>query len=231
MIRFENVYKTYATGVEAVKNANLEIDKGEFAFIVGSSGSGKSTMIKMLLKELEPNSGRIYINGTDITRLPKTRVPNLRRSMGVVFQDFRLLEDKNVYENVAYAMRVIGAGKRAIKRQVPNVLSLVGLLNKAKAYPNELSGGEQQRVAVARAIVNNPIILIADEPTGNLDAENAWEIMSLLNDINRRGTTVVVVTHAKDIVDKMEKRVIAIDKGVIYSDIKRGGYINEHKYN
>ena len=231
MIRFENVYKTYATGVEAVKNANLEIDKGEFAFIVGSSGSGKSTMIKMLLKELEPNSGRIYINGTDITKLPKNKVPNLRRSMGVVFQDFRLLEDKNVYENVAYAMRVIGAGKRAIKRQVPNVLSLVGLLNKAKAYPNELSGGEQQRVAVARAIVNNPVILIADEPTGNLDAENAWEIMSLLNDINRRGTTVVVVTHARDIVDKMEKRVIAIDKGVIYSDIKRGGYINEHKYN
>ena len=231
MIRFENVYKTYATGVEAVKNANLEIDKGEFAFIVGSSGSGKSTMIKMLLKELEPNSGRIYINGTDITKLPKSKVPNLRRSMGVVFQDFRLLEDKNVYENVAYAMRVIGAGKRAIKRQVPNVLSLVGLLNKAKAYPNELSGGEQQRVAVARAIVNNPVILIADEPTGNLDAENAWEIMSLLNDINRRGTTVVVVTHARDIVDKMEKRVIAIDKGVIYSDIKRGGYINEHKYN
>ena len=231
MIRFENVYKTYATGVEAVKNANLEIDKGEFAFIVGSSGSGKSTMIKMLLKELEPNSGRIYINGTDITKLPKSKVPNLRRSMGVVFQDFRLLEDKNVYENVAYAMRVIGAGKRAIKRQVPNVLSLVGLLNKAKAYPNELSGGEQQRVAVARAIVNNPVILIADEPTGNLDAENAWEIMSLLNDINRRGTTVVVVTHAKDIVDKMEKRVIAIDKGVIYSDIKRGGYIHEHKYN
>lgn len=231
MIRFENVYKTYVTGVEAVKNANLEIDKGEFAFIVGSSGSGKSTMIKMLLKELEPNSGRIYINGTDITKLPKNKVPNLRRSMGVVFQDFRLLEDKNVYENVAYAMRVIGAGKRAIKRQVPNVLSLVGLLNKAKAYPNELSGGEQQRVAVARAIVNNPVILIADEPTGNLDAENAWEIMSLLNDINRRGTTVVVVTHARDIVDKMEKRVIAIDKGVIYSDIKRGGYINEHKYN
>ncbi|MBO5180259.1 MAG: cell division ATP-binding protein FtsE [Clostridia bacterium] len=231
MIRFENVYKTYATGVEAVKNANLEIDKGEFAFIVGSSGSGKSTMIKMLLKELEPNSGRIYINGADITKLPKNKIPNLRRSMGVVFQDFRLLEDKNVYENVAYAMRVIGAGKRAIKRQVPNVLSLVGLLNKAKAYPNELSGGEQQRVAVARAIVNNPVILIADEPTGNLDAENAWEIMSLLNDINRRGTTVVVVTHAKDIVDKMEKRVIAIDKGVIYSDIKRGGYINEHKYN
>lgn len=231
MIKFENVYKTYATGVEAVKNANLEIEKGEFVFIVGSSGCGKSTMIKMLLKELEPNSGKIYINGKDITKLPKNRIPNLRRSMGIVFQDFRLLEDKTVYENVAYAMRVIGAGKKAIKKQVPNVLSLVGLLNKAKAFPDQLSGGEQQRVAVARAIVNNPVMLIADEPTGNLDPETAWEIMSLLNDINRRGTTVVVATHAKDIVDKMEKRVIAIDKGVIYSDIKRGGYINEYKYN
>lgn len=231
MIRFENVCKTYTTGVEAVKNANLEIEKGEFVFVVGSSGCGKSTMIKMMLKELEPNSGRIYINGTDITRLPKTKIPNLRRSMGIVFQDFRLLEDKTVYENVAYAMRVIGASKKAIKRQVPNVLSLVGLLNKAKAYPDQLSGGEQQRVAVARAIVNNPVMLIADEPTGNLDPETAWEIMSLLNDINRRGTTVVVATHAKDIVDKMEKRVIAINKGVIYSDMRRGGYINEYKYN
>lgn len=231
MIRFENVCKTYTTGVEAVKNANLEIEKGEFVFVVGSSGCGKSTMIKMMLKELEPNSGRIYINGADITRLPKNRIPNLRRSMGIVFQDFRLLEDKTVYENVAYAMRVIGASRKAIKRQVPNVLSLVGLLNKAKAYPDQLSGGEQQRVAVARAIVNNPVMLIADEPTGNLDPETAWEIMSLLNDINRRGTTVVVATHAKDIVDKMEKRVIAINKGVIYSDIKKGGYINEYKYN
>ena len=231
MIRFDNVCKTYTTGVEAVKNANLEIEKGEFVFVVGSSGCGKSTMIKMMLKELEPNSGRIYINGTDITRLPKTKIPNLRRSMWIVFQDFRLLEDKTVYENVAYAMRVIGASKKAIKRQVPNVLSLVGLLNKAKAYPDQLSGGEQQRVAVARAIVNNPVMLIADEPTGNLDPETAWEIMSLLNDINRRGTTVVVATHAKDIVDKMEKRVIAINKGVIYSDMRRGGYINEYKYN
>ncbi len=231
MIRFEDVSKTYATGVEAVKNANLEIEKGDFAFIVGSSGCGKSTMIKMILKEIEPNSGRIYINGTDITRLPKNRIPHLRRSMGIVFQDFRLLEDKTVYENVAYAMRVIGTNQRAIKKQVPNVLSLVGLLNKSKAYPNELSGGEQQRVAVARAIVNNPMMLIADEPTGNLDPETAWEIMSLLNDINRRGTTVVVATHAKEIVDKMEKRVIAIDKGVIYSDIKKGGYVNDHRDN
>ncbi len=231
MIRFENVRKTYTTGVEAVKNANLEIEKGEFVFIIGGSGCGKSTMIKMILKELEPNSGKIYINGADITKLPKNKIPNLRRSMGIVFQDFRLLEDKTVYENVAYAMRVIGASRKAIKRQVPNVLSLVGLLNKAKVYPNQLSGGEQQRVAVARAIVNNPIMLIADEPTGNLDPETAWEIMSLLNDINRRGTTVVVATHARDIVDKMEKRVIAINKGVIYSDIRRGGYINEYKYN
>lgn len=231
MIRFEDVSKTYATGVEAVKNANLEIEKGEFAFIVGSSGCGKSTMIKMILKEIEPNSGKIYINGTDITRLPKNKIPHLRRSMGIVFQDFRLLEDKTVYENVAYAMRVIGTNPRAIKKQVPNVLSLVGLLNKSKAYPNELSGGEQQRVAVARAIVNNPMMLIADEPTGNLDPETAWEIMSLLNDINRRGTTVVVATHAKEIVDKMEKRVIAIDKGVIYSDIKKGGYVNDHRDN
>lgn len=231
MIRFENVSKTYATGVEAVKNANLEIEKGEFVFIIGGSGCGKSTMIKMMLKELEPNSGRIYINGADITRLPKVRIPNLRRSMGIVFQDFRLLEDKTVYENVAYAMRVIGASRKAIKRQVPNVLSLVGLLNKAKAYPDQLSGGEQQRVAVARAIVNNPVMLIADEPTGNLDPETAWEIMSLLNDINRRGTTVVVATHAKDIVDKMEKRVVTINNGVISSDRKKGGYINEYKYN
>lgn len=230
MIRFENVSKKYATGVEAVHNANLEIEKGEFVFIIGGSGCGKSTMIKMLLKELEPTTGKIYIDGTDITRIPKNRVPMLRRSMGVVFQDFRLLEDKTVYENVAYAMRVIGASRRAIRKQVPNVLSLVGLLNKANVYPNELSGGEQQRVAVARAIVNKPSMLIADEPTGNLDPGTAWEIMSLLNDINRRGTTVVVATHAEEIVNKMEKRVIAINKGIIYSD-KKGGYVRNDRYN
>jgi len=224
MIIFENVSKTYSTGTEAVHDVSLEIEKGEFAFIVGPSGCGKSTLIKMLLKEIEPTTGRIYINEKDITHLPKKKIPYLRRSMGIVFQDFRLLQDKTVFENVAFAMRVIESNPKIIKKQVPNALSLVGLLNKAKMYPDELSGGEQQRVAVARAIVNNPMMLIADEPTGNLDPETAWEIMSLLNDINRRGTTVVIATHAKEIVDKMQKRVIAIDKGEIVSDIKRGVY-------
>lgn len=230
MIEFRNVTKVYSTGITAVDNTSLEIEKGEFVFIVGSSGCGKSTLMKMLMKEVEPTDGQIFVNGIDITKISKRRIPNLRRSMGIVFQDFRLLPDKTVYENVAYAMRVIEANPKVIKRQVPNVLSLVGLLEKANAYPDQLSGGEQQRVAVARAIVNKPSVLIADEPTGNLDPDNAWEIMSLLNDINRRGTTVVVATHAKDIVDKMQKRVIAIEKGNVYSDIKKGVYINEHKY-
>lgn len=224
MIRFENVSKKYATGTEAVRDVDLEIEKGEFAFIIGQSGCGKSTLMKMLLKEIEPTTGRIYINGRDITHLSKKKIPYLRRSMGIVFQDFRLLQDKTVYENVAYAMRVIETNSRTIKKQVPNALSLVGLLHKAKMYPEELSGGEQQRVAVARAIVNNPMMLIADEPTGNLDPDTAWEIMSLLNDINRRGTTVVVATHSKEIVDKMQKRVISIEQGVIHSDIKKGVY-------
>ena len=224
MITFENVSNRYATGTEAVRDVSLEIEKGEFAFIVGPSGCGKSTLMKMLLKEVEPTSGRIYINGKDITNLPKKKIPYLRRSMGIVFQDFRLLQDKTVYENVAYAMRVIETNPKIIRKQVPNALSLVGLKDKAEFYPVQLSGGEQQRVAVARAIVNNPMMLIADEPTGNLDPDTAWEIMSLLNDINRRGTTVVVATHAKEIVDKMQKRVIAIDHGVIHSDIKRGVY-------
>ena len=230
MIEFRNVTKVYSTGITAVDNTSLEIEKGEFVFIVGSSGCGKSTLMKMLMKEVEPTEGQILVNNIDITRISKRRIPNLRRSMGIVFQDFRLLPDKTVYENVAYAMRVIEASPKIIKRQVPNVLSLVGLLEKANAYPDQLSGGEQQRVAVARAIVNNPSVLIADEPTGNLDPDTAWEIMSLLNDINRRGTTVVVATHAKDIVDKMQKRVIAIEHGNVYSDIRKGVYINEHKY-
>lgn len=224
MITLENISKKYSTGVEAVHEVSLQIEKGEFAFLVGPSGCGKSTLIKLLLKEIEPTAGRIYINGKDITHIPKRKIPYLRRSMGVVFQDFRLLQDKTVYENVAFAMRVIESNPKLIKKQVPNALSLVGLLNKAKMYPDELSGGEQQRVAVARAIVNNPMMLIADEPTGNLDPDTAWEIMSLLNDINRRGTTVVIATHAKEIVDKMQKRVIAIEKGEIHSDIKRGVY-------
>ena len=223
MIEFKNVSKVYDTGTEAVHNANFKIDKGEFVFLVGSSGSGKSTLIKLILKEEEPTRGNIIINGKDTTFLKPKRVPFLRRSMGVVFQDFRLLPDKTVYENVAFAMYIVKATPRHIRRQVPMVLSLVGLSAKAKMYPNELSGGEQQRVALARALVNNPSIIIADEPTGNLDPDTAWEIMNLLNDINLRGTTVVMATHAKNIVDAMNKRVIHIDKGNIISD-RKGGY-------
>ena len=226
MIEFRNVTKTYNTGTEAVKNANFVIDKGEFAFLVGSSGSGKSTLIKLILKEEEPTSGRIIINGKDTTFLKQNRVPFLRRSMGVVFQDFRLLPDKTVYENVAFAMYIVKATPRHIRRQVPMVLSLVGLSGKAKMYPNELSGGEQQRVALARALVNNPSMIIADEPTGNLDPETAWEIMNLLKEINARGTTIVVATHAKDIVDRMNKRVIRIENGNIIRD-EKGGYDSE----
>ena len=227
MIEFRNVSKKYETGdTESIHNANFKINKGEFAFLVGSSGSGKSTMIKLILKEEEPTSGKIIINGKDTTFLKPSRVPYLRRSMGVVFQDFRLLPDKTVYENVAFAMYVVKATPKHIRRQVPMVLSLVGLSEKAKVYPNELSGGEQQRVALARAIVNNPAMLIADEPTGNLDPNTAWDIMGLLNDINLRGTTVVVATHAKDIVDKMKKRVIRIDQGNIIRD-EKGGYDGE----
>ena len=224
MIEFKNVSKKYSTGTEAVKNATFKIEKGEFAFLVGSSGSGKSTLIKLILKEEEPTSGNIIINGKDTTFLKKSKVPYLRRSMGVVFQDFRLLPDKTVYENVAFAMYIVKATPRHIRRQVPMVLSLVGLSGKAKMYPNELSGGEQQRVALARALVNNPSMLIADEPTGNLDPDTAWDIMNLLNEINMIGTTVVVATHAKDIVDQMKKRVIHINKGVIVKDDEKGGY-------
>ena len=227
MIEFKNVSKTYDTGTVAVKNANFKIEKGEFAFLVGTSGSGKSTLIKLILKEENPTSGNIIINGKDTTYLKPKRVPFLRRSMGVVFQDFRLLPDKTVYDNVAFAMYIVNATKRHIRRQVPMVLSLVGLSNKAKVYPNELSGGEQQRVALARALVNNPSMLIADEPTGNLDPDTAWDIMTLLDDINKRGTTVVVATHAKDIVDKMKKRVIQIEDGHIIRDDKKGGYNSE----
>ena len=227
MIEFKNVKKRYSTGTEAVKDASFKINKGDFAFLIGQSGSGKSTLIKLILKEEEPTSGNIIINGKDTTFLKKSRIPYLRRSMGVVFQDFRLLPDKTVYENVAFAMYIVKATPRHIRRQVPMVLSLVGLSGKAKMYPNELSGGEQQRVALARALVNNPSMLIADEPTGNLDPETAWDIMNLLNDINMRGTTVVVATHAQDIVDRMKKRVIQIDKGVIVRDSRKGGYDSE----
>ena len=226
MIEFRNVTKTYDTGTKAVKNANFLIEKGEFCFLVGTSGSGKSTLIKLILKEEEPTTGNIIINGKDTTFLKQNRVPFLRRSMGVVFQDFRLLPDKTVYENVAFAMYIVKATPRHIRRQVPMVLSLVGLSGKAKMYPNELSGGEQQRVALARALVNNPSMIIADEPTGNLDPETAWEIMNLLKEINARGTTIVVATHAKDIVDRMNKRVIRIENGNIIRD-EKGGYDSE----
>lgn len=226
MIEFKNVSKKYGTGTLAVDNANFTIEKGEFAFLIGNSGCGKSTIIKMMLKEEEPSAGNIFINGRDITKIKPSKVPYLRRSMGIVFQDFRLLPDKTVYENVAFAMYVVRASQKHIRRQVPMVLSLVGLSQKAKMYPNELSGGEQQRVALARAIVNNPSMLIADEPTGNLDPNTAWDIMELLNDINLRGTTVVVATHAKDIVDKMNRRVICIEHGNIVRD-EKGGYDGE----
>lgn len=227
MIEFKNVTKVYTTGTEAVHDATFSIDKGEFAFLVGSSGSGKSTLIKLILKEEEANSGNIIINGKDITYLKPKRVPYLRRSMGVVFQDFRLLPDKTVYENVAFAMYIVKSTPKHIRRQVPYVLSQVGLSEKSKMYPNELSGGEQQRVALARALVNNPSMIIADEPTGNLDPDTAWDIMNLLDEINRRGTTVVMATHAKDIVNTMKKRVIQINKGIIVRDDKKGGYSSE----
>ncbi len=227
MISIENVRKVYPNGSEALKGVSIHIERGEFVFIVGSSGSGKSTLIKLLLKELDPTSGRIVINNIDTTKILRKDIPYLRRNLGVVFQDFRLLQNKTVYENVAFAMRVIEAPSKAIRRNVPTVLSLVGLHNKMKAYPNQLSGGEQQRTALARAIVNKPPILIADEPTGNLDPETAWGIMNLLEDINRQGTTVVVATHAKDIVDAMQKRVITLRKGVIIRDVEKGGYSDE----
>ena len=224
MIDLENVKKSYATGVQALNGISLHIDRGEFVFIVGDSGSGKSTLIKLLLKELDPTSGTIKVNGINLNRMKPKAIPKYRRKLGVVFQDFRLLKDRNVYENVAFAQRVIITPTKQIRKNVPKMLSLVGLAEKYKAYPKELSGGEQQRVALARALVNHPNILLADEPTGNLDPKNSKEIMKLLETINERGTTVVVVTHNQEIVDAMKKRVIAMHKGVIISDERKAGY-------
>ena len=224
MIALDNVYKTYATGVTALNGISLKIRKGEFVFVVGTSGSGKTTFFKLLLKELEPTSGAIYMNNQNIGKLRRRRVPKMRRGIGVVFQDFRLLKDRTEYENIAFAMRVVGKPTKVIKDTVPQLLAVVGLSNKADAYPKELSGGEQQRVALARALANNPPVLLADEPTGNLDPKNAWEIMGLLEEINMRGTTVIVVTHNKEIVEKMQKRVITLSNGVIVSDEQKGGY-------
>lgn len=224
MIDLIDVSKTYAKGQPAVKNADLHIEKGEFVFIVGNSGSGKSTLIKLLLKELDASSGTVMVGGVNLKNMRRRQVAKYRRKIGVVFQDFRLLKDRNVYENVAFAQRVIGRPTRVIRKRVPEMLTLVGLAEKYKARPKELSGGEQQRVALARALVNRPDILLADEPTGNLDPQNAAEIMRLLEEINDRGTTVVVVTHNKEIVNAMKKRVVAMRKGVIVSDEREGEY-------
>lgn len=224
MIALDNVYKTYSTGVSALNGISLKIQKGEFVFIVGTSGSGKTTLFKLLLKELEPTSGSIYMNNQNIGRMRRKRIPKMRRGIGVVFQDFRLLRDRTIYENIAFAMRVVGKPAKVIKDTVPQLLSLVGLSEKGSSYPRELSGGEQQRASLARALANNPPVLLADEPTGNLDPKNAWDIMKLLEEINMRGTTVIVVTHNKDIVEKMQKRVITLSNGVIVSDESKGGY-------
>lgn len=219
MIRLDHVSKSYQPGTAALNNVSLHIRPGEFVFIVGQSGSGKSTLIKLLLKELEPTKGKVIINGQDLSRVPRRKIPLFRRKVGCVFQNFRLLPDRNVYENIAFAMKVVETPNKVIKKKIPSVLALVNLAGKYKSLPRELSGGEQQRVAIARALINNPKIILADEPTGNLDTQNAWEIMNLLEQINERGTTVLVVTHNLEFVNKMNKRVITIDKGVVVSDV------------
>jgi cell division transport system ATP-binding protein len=227
MIVLEGVSKSYSSGSPAIKEINLKIDEGEFVFIVGNSGSGKSTLIKLLLKELEPTTGKIYVNGRFLNTIKRKKIAEHRRGIGVVFQDFRLLEDRTVYENVEFAMRVVGASRREIRRRVPVVLNMVGLNYKAKMLPRELSGGEQQRVALARALVNNPSILIADEPTGNLNPKTAMEIMEIFESINQMGTTIIMATHAKDIVDMMHKRVIEINDGHVVRDEVGGEYQHE----
>ena len=227
MITLENVSKAYSTGAPALNNVSLKIEAGEFVFVVGDSGSGKSTLIKLLLRELLPTSGKIMVNDIDVASLRHKQIPKYRRKLGVVFQDFRLLKDRNVYENVAFAQRIVQTPTKEIKKNVPSILSTVGLAGKYKAKPRQHSGGEQQRVALARALVNNPPILLADEPTGNLDPKNSWEIMKLLEEINERGTTVLVVTHNREIVNAMKKRVITMNKGVIVNDEKEGTYIDE----
>lgn len=224
MIKLKNVSKVYNNNHIALSNINIDIEKGEFVFLVGPSGAGKSTFIKLLLKEIDVTSGQINVNGQQVNTLKRKEVPYYRRSLGVVFQDFRLLTEKTVYENVAFAMKIVEANPKDIKKRVSQVLSLVGLASKANQYPNQLSGGEQQRIALARALANNPKILICDEPTGNLDPETSWDIMELLKEINKSGTTIVMATHAKEIVNKMKKRVIAIEKGVVVRDQQRGVY-------
>ena len=227
MLKMQNVTMKYPKGTVALKDVNIEIEKGEFVFVVGTSGSGKTTFIELLLRELVPTKGKIEVAGVNYERLKKNKIHKVRRKIGVVFQNFRLLKDRTVYENVAFAQRVIETPAKYIKRQVPAVLALVGLEDKFKSYPRQLTGGEQQRVALARALVNKPEIILADEPTGNLDPKNSWDIMNLLDEINQKGTTVVVVTHNKEIVNVMKKRVITLKKGVVVSDVQKGGYIDE----
>ena len=227
LIYLDNVSKSYSTGSPAINGISLSIKKGEFVFIVGDSGSGKSTLIKLLLRELTATSGSIYVAGKNLSKLKHREIPRYRRNSGVVFQDFRLLNDRNVFENVAFAQRIIEKSAKEIRRNVPRILSTVGLAGKYKAKTNQLSGGEQQRVALARALINEPSILLADEPTGNLDPKNSWEIMRLLEEINDAGTTVVVVTHSREIVNAMQKRVVTMRKGVIVSDEEEGMYIDE----
>lgn len=227
IICLDNVSKSYSTGAPALNNVSLSISPGEFVFIVGDSGSGKSTLIKLLLRELTSSSGSVYVMGYDLGKLTHRQIPQFRRNLGVVFQDFRLLKDRNIYENVAFAQRIVETPVNEIRRNVPAILATVGLAGKYKSKPRQLSGGEQQRVALARALVNNPSILLADEPTGNLDPNNSWEIMKLLEEINASGTTVLVVTHNSEIVNAMRKRVITLRKGVIVSDEEEGGYIDE----
>ena len=224
IIVMDHISKQYSTGVEALSDVSIRIHKGEFVFVVGKSGSGKSTFIKLLLKELNPTEGRIFVGGRQVTNLKRKQVSLYRRKIGVVFQDFRLLKNKTVFENVAFAQEIIGMTKRDIARNVPIMLEMVGLKGKEKMYPHELSGGEQQRVAIARALINQPTILLADEPTGNLDPKTAWDIMMLLEEVNKMGTPVVVVTHNNDVVDVMQKRVINLEDGVLVRDEKKGGY-------
>lgn len=227
IIYLDNVSKSYSTGAPALNGVTLHIGRGEFVFVVGDSGSGKSTLIKLLLRELTATSGSVYVMGNELDKLKHRQIPRFRRNLGIVFQDFRLLNDRNVYENVAFAQRIIETPVNEIRRNVPAILATVGLAGKYKAKTKQLSGGEQQRVALARALVNSPSILLADEPTGNLDPKNSWEIMRLLEEINENGTTVVVVTHNREIVNAMQKRVVTMKKGVVISDQEKGGYIDE----
>ncbi len=228
MIQFFNVYKTYENGVKALNDVSFRIQRGEFVFLVGPSGAGKSTLIKLIFREEVATRGQVLFAGKNISRLKHREVPNMRRKIGMVFQDFRLLPQKTVYENIAFAMRVMGSSRRAIRQRVPDVLEQVGLLDKAKVKPGELSGGQQQRVCIARAIVNEPLLLIADEPTGNLDPETSWELMSLFREINKKGTTILMATHAQEIVDRMKRRVISINNGYLTRDEEGGSYTDEY---